>query len=54
MQIYAGVVYAVYKPSTPPVVPTPETFLSSIIATKTTLLYCVPAFIEVGGLRGGL
>ena len=35
-----------YKPCTPPVLPSAENFLDSVIATRTTLLYCVPAFIE--------
>ena len=37
-----------FKPSTPPVMPTPEVLLQATIATRTEIVYCVPAFIEVG------
>lgn len=36
-----------FKPSTPPVLPTPEVFLDSVVATRTEIVYCVPSFIEV-------
>ena len=46
VQLYTGVVWSMYKPCTPPVFPSAENFLESVIATKTVILYCVPAFIE--------
>lgn len=36
-----------FKPTTPPVVPTPEVFLDALVATRSEIVYCVPAFIEV-------
>ena len=46
-QVYTGVTWSMFKPCTPPVLPTPEVFLDSVVATKTEIVYCVPAFIEV-------
>lgn len=40
-----------FKPCTPPVVPTPEVFLDSVVATRSEMIYGVPAFIEVCVLR---
>ena len=40
-----------FKPCTPPVVPTPEVFLDSVVATRSEMIYGVPAFIEVCILR---
>ncbi|KAA1476420.1 acetyl-CoA synthetase-like protein [Dentipellis sp. KUC8613] len=45
-QAATGVVLTCYKPSVPPVVPTPENFLASIVATRSDIAYGVPAFIE--------
>ncbi|TFY70598.1 hypothetical protein EVG20_g2397, partial [Dentipellis fragilis] len=42
----AGVILTCYKPSVLPVVPTPENFLTSLVATRSDVAYCVPAFIE--------
>ncbi|KAI0673239.1 acetyl-CoA synthetase-like protein [Trametes maxima] len=44
--LYVGVVWTMFKPSTPPVVPTPEVVLDSLVATRSEVVYCVPAFIE--------
>ncbi|OSD00720.1 acetyl-CoA synthetase-like protein [Trametes coccinea BRFM310] len=44
--VYTGVVWTMFKPSTPPIVPTPEIFLESVVETRTEVVYCVPAFIE--------
>ncbi|KAI0681684.1 male sterility protein-domain-containing protein [Cerioporus squamosus] len=38
--------WTMFKPSWPAVLPTPETFLDSLIATRSEIVYCVPAFIE--------
>lgn len=35
-----------FKPSNPPVIPSPEAFLESWLATDSTMLFCVPAFVE--------
>ena len=45
-QVYSGVTLVVFKPSNPPVTPTPEAFLESILTTECDMLFCVPAFIE--------
>ncbi|RDX49617.1 acetyl-CoA synthetase-like protein [Lentinus brumalis] len=44
--VYVGVVWSMFKPCTPPVYPTPELFLDSLVATRSEIVYCVPAFIE--------
>ncbi|KAK0492011.1 NRPS-like enzyme [Armillaria luteobubalina] len=41
-----GVTIAVFPPETPPVVPTPERVMEGIIATKCTIVFCVPHFYE--------
>ena len=41
-----------FKPCTPPVVPTPEVYLDSVVATRSEMIYGVPAFIEVSRLVG--
>src|SRR5882762_5033859 len=38
---------AAFKPTSPPVIPTPETFLEQIVAMKCDIIICVPSFIEV-------
>ncbi|KAI0687627.1 acetyl-CoA synthetase-like protein, partial [Cerioporus squamosus] len=43
---YTGVVWTMFKPSTPPVLPTPELLLDSLVATRSEMVYCVPALIE--------
>ncbi|KAI0712723.1 acetyl-CoA synthetase-like protein [Cerioporus squamosus] len=44
--VYVGVVWTMFKPCTPPILATPDVFLDSLVATKTEIVYCVPAFIE--------
>ena len=40
-------VLGVYKPSSPPVIPTPESYLEEALATNSSIIYCVPSFVEV-------
>jgi hypothetical protein len=47
-QICCGVVAACFKPSNPAVVPSPDVYLDSIEATACDIVFCVPAFVEVG------
>ncbi|TFK32327.1 acetyl-CoA synthetase-like protein [Crucibulum laeve] len=42
----SGSIMACFKPSSPPVFPTPEIFLKSLIETECQLVFCVPAFVE--------
>nr|UXY92114.1 ATP/NADPH-dependent carboxylic acid reductase [Trametes cinnabarina] len=44
--VFTGVVWTMFKPSTPATVPTPEIFLDSVVETRSEVVYCVPAFIE--------
>ncbi|KAI9058660.1 acetyl-CoA synthetase-like protein [Trametes sanguinea] len=44
--LFSGVTLAMFKPRTPPVVPTPEVYLDSLIATRSEIAYCVPSFVE--------
>ncbi|KAI0685536.1 acetyl-CoA synthetase-like protein [Cerioporus squamosus] len=41
-----GVVINVFRPTSPPIVPTPETLLNAAVASKSEFMVCVPAFIE--------
>ncbi|KAJ7765657.1 hypothetical protein B0H16DRAFT_1523880 [Mycena metata] len=41
-----GVTMAVLRPTTPPIKPTPQNGLSSIINTRPDMISCTPAFIE--------
>ncbi|PBK87982.1 acetyl-CoA synthetase-like protein [Armillaria gallica] len=41
-----GVTIAVFPPENPPIVPTPERVMEGIIATKCTIVFCVPHFYE--------
>lgn len=41
-----GLVLAMYKPSIPAVVPTPENAFAAAMATDTELLVCAPMFLE--------
>ena len=45
-QIYTGLVWTMFQPCSPPVVPTPEAFLDSFYSTKSEMLFCVPSFVE--------
>ncbi|TFY82997.1 hypothetical protein EWM64_g1012 [Hericium alpestre] len=42
----AGVVLAVFRPQSPAQQPTPDTVFSSIIASKSNLIFTVPSFVE--------
>ncbi|OBZ74288.1 L-aminoadipate-semialdehyde dehydrogenase large subunit [Grifola frondosa] len=42
----AGVVLTVFKPTTPPIFPAPDVFLDALVATRSEIAYCVPAFVE--------
>ncbi|KAL1943361.1 hypothetical protein VTO73DRAFT_4436 [Trametes versicolor] len=44
--LYVGVVWTVFEPKTPPIMPTPEVILDSVVATRTEVEYIVPAIIE--------
>ncbi|THH15905.1 hypothetical protein EW146_g4648 [Bondarzewia mesenterica] len=44
--VVSGLIMGVFKPSSPPVVPTPERYLEGIKATKSEVLFCVPSFVE--------
>ncbi|RPD70255.1 acetyl-CoA synthetase-like protein [Lentinus tigrinus ALCF2SS1-7] len=41
-----GIVLNVFRPSSPPIVSTPDTLLDAAIVSKSDFLFCVPAFIE--------
>ncbi|KAI0743085.1 acetyl-CoA synthetase-like protein [Daedaleopsis nitida] len=45
--LYVGCTWSMFKPCTPPVFPSPDAFLDSLVATKCEIVYCVPAFVEV-------
>ncbi|KAI0772397.1 acetyl-CoA synthetase-like protein [Trametes elegans] len=44
--VFVGVVWTVFKPSTPPIVARPDVVLDSLIATRSEIAYIVPAFVE--------
>ncbi len=46
-QTSTGAIIASFPPVEPPLIPTAERFLSSIIDTKTTLVVTVPSFLVV-------
>ena len=37
----------VFRPSSPPIISTPDTLLNAAVATKSEFMFCVPALIEV-------
>ncbi|KAJ3925590.1 MAG: hypothetical protein NXY57DRAFT_967569 [Lentinula lateritia] len=41
-----GIVVATFKPQSPVVLPTPENLFKAATATRSDILFCVPAFIE--------
>ena len=41
-----GLVLAMYKPSIPAVVPTPESYIAAAAATNVEVLACAPMFLE--------
>ncbi|KAK7466463.1 hypothetical protein VKT23_005184 [Stygiomarasmius scandens] len=43
---YLGLTLSVFPPTTPPVIPTPDSVFNSAVATNCSLFYCVPSFIE--------
>ncbi|RPD57315.1 acetyl-CoA synthetase-like protein [Lentinus tigrinus ALCF2SS1-7] len=45
----SGAVFAIYKPTLPPTIPTPANFLSAWEADKCDIVFCVPVFIEAWG-----
>lgn len=47
---YCGSVIALFPPISPPVVPRPETFLQSIVATKTHIAMSLPSLLEAVSL----
>ncbi|KAJ7665037.1 acetyl-CoA synthetase-like protein [Mycena polygramma] len=42
----SGMIIGVFRPSSPPVAPTPKNYLDGIIATESKILLCVPSFVE--------
>lgn len=42
-----GIILAVYKPQSPPVLPTPENLWEGVINTKSDIVLAVPVFIQV-------
>ncbi|KAI0369579.1 acetyl-CoA synthetase-like protein [Pilatotrama ljubarskyi] len=44
--VCTGVVVAQFRPSSPPVIPTPETVLRAMVATECAMVVCVPSIIE--------
>ncbi|KAI0350525.1 acetyl-CoA synthetase-like protein [Trametes cingulata] len=44
--VCTGVVVGQFRPSSPPVIPTPETVLRAIVATECNIALCVPSMIE--------
>ncbi|KAF9465935.1 hypothetical protein BDZ94DRAFT_1296127 [Collybia nuda] len=47
----SGVIVASFAPDNTPVIPTPERVLSGALATKSSIIFCVPAFIEAWVVR---
>ncbi|KAJ7667223.1 hypothetical protein B0H17DRAFT_990381 [Mycena rosella] len=43
---FAGLAISVFPPAFPPVVPTPDRVFDGAVATQSTLMFCVPAFLE--------
>ncbi|KAF4573440.1 putative PKS/NRPS-like protein biosynthetic cluster [Pleurotus pulmonarius] len=46
----AGSVVACFRPSSPPVLPTPDVFLKAIVDSGSRIVYCVPSFVEAWAL----
>ncbi|ETW76160.1 tridomain enzyme adenylation-thiolation-dehydrogenase [Heterobasidion irregulare TC 32-1] len=44
--VATGMVLGVYKPSSPPAIPTPESYLEEALAINSSIIYCVPSFVE--------
>jgi hypothetical protein len=47
LQIYAGLGMAVFEPSFPPSIPTPDRVFDESLATRCTTVLVVPTFVEV-------
>ena len=47
-QLSSGLTVSCFKPTLPPVIPTPDTLLNGIIACKCDVAFSVPSLIEVG------
>lgn len=48
LKVSSGVILATFEPKAPAHVLTPETLIAGAQATNCDLIWCVPAFIEVG------
>ena len=35
-----------FKPNNPPIVPTPDAFMDSIVATRSEMIFCYPSYVE--------
>ncbi|KAJ7164463.1 hypothetical protein C8R46DRAFT_901759 [Mycena filopes] len=44
---FSGITLAVFPPTSPPIIPTPARVFDEAVATRTTLMYCVPSFLEI-------
>lgn len=47
-QASCGHIISTYKPSSPAIVPTPESFFEGAVATNSDMIFSVPSIIEVG------
>ncbi|KAF5351581.1 hypothetical protein D9758_007201 [Tetrapyrgos nigripes] len=43
---FLGLTVSVFPPTTPPIIPTPESVFNAAVATRCSLFYCVPSFVE--------
>ncbi|KAJ7153563.1 hypothetical protein C8R43DRAFT_885444 [Mycena crocata] len=43
---FSGLTISVFPPTSPPIVPTPDRVFDGAVATNSTLMFCVPAFLE--------
>ncbi|KAK0199436.1 NRPS-like enzyme [Desarmillaria ectypa] len=46
LSVGTGAIIACFPPTEPPIIPTPERLLSSVISTQSTIVFSVPAFLE--------
>ena len=46
-QLSSGLTVSCFKPTLPPVIPTPDTLLNGMIACKCDVAFSVPSLIEV-------
>ncbi|KAJ3572833.1 hypothetical protein NP233_g2821 [Leucocoprinus birnbaumii] len=44
--ICSGTVTACFRPSCPPIIPTPDIFLREMVTTRCQIAFCVPVFVE--------